>query len=173
MTARASDTDILSEYTSEAGTDVFGLIRELGIDLVYETSLGEMSGEIAYDGNHYVISINASEAPSRQRFTAAHELAHYFLHRDLLRQNGKLNRHTDILFSEDDSKNPTEPFSPRHEVEANKYAARILMPAKLVKEHYDPIQDNVGELAGLFKVSRQAMEIRLANLGLRSLVNSG
>ncbi|GLO69562.1 ImmA/IrrE family metallo-endopeptidase [Phaeobacter inhibens] len=163
-----SEAEILSAFMSTAGGDVFKLIRDLGIELVKDPDLDGKSGQIEYDGKRYIISVNAWENPRRQKFTAAHEVAHYVLHRDLLRREGHLNRHTDTLFGAP-SDNVTEPFSPSHEVQANKYAARLLMPAQLVRAKYNSETDNVRELADAFGVSLQAMKIRLANLSLRAL----
>jgi Zn-dependent peptidase ImmA (M78 family) len=85
----------------------------------------------------------------------------------MLSERGALSRHNDSLF--DGERNPFQPFSERHEVEANNLAAEILMPKEAISAAYDPIADNVAELAMRFGVSRRAMEIRLKILGLRRM----
>jgi Zn-dependent peptidase ImmA (M78 family) len=58
------------------------------------------------------------------------------------------------------------------EIEANQFAASLLMPAKLVRAHAARfgkgplLEDEVRHLAREFEVSEQAMTIRLTNLGL-------
>ena len=61
--------------------------------LVKKQSLGnEIAGQIVRDswrnGNTgrsgFTIYINSDQHPNRQRFTLAHEIAHYILHRDLI-----------------------------------------------------------------------------------------
>jgi Zn-dependent peptidase ImmA (M78 family) len=56
------------------------------------------------------------------------------------------------------------------EVQANQFAASLLMPARLIREHVEqrpkPLGDvDVSELARTFNVSEQAMTIRLTTLG--------
>lgn len=146
--------------------DVKALIQELGIEYC-ETELPfGVSGEIEYNGDGFRIFVNANESKQRRRFTAAHELGHFLLHRDMLRRKGSLNRHSDILFGDARVYNPAAPFSPQHEVQANKYAAEILMPRSKVVAKFDKTANNYQELADLFGVSHLAMQIRLNNLGL-------
>jgi Zn-dependent peptidase ImmA (M78 family) len=111
-----------------------------------------------------VITVDAHEAPQRKRFTAAHELAHYLMHRDML-ANGQ-NLHRDNLFGDAARWNDAAPFSPQHEVEANRFAAEMLMPRAQVRRWHSEFRGNVSELARKFNVSQAAMKIRLKNLGL-------
>ncbi|WP_226549159.1 ImmA/IrrE family metallo-endopeptidase [Celeribacter naphthalenivorans] len=166
MIIQQSETEILKDFMSRAGDSLEKLIERLGVRFVRDTDLGEKSGQIEFDGKQYTISVNALENRGRQRFTAAHEIAHYVLHRDLLRKKGVLNRHTDTLFDEP-SLNEVEPFTKQHEIQANKYAARLLMPAPLVREMVSDGK-NISEMAEAFRVSKPAMEIRLKNLGLNT-----
>ena len=80
------------------------------------------------------IWVNADEAaqwPGRRRFTIAHELGHWVLHR----------RGQQALFcrkgtvAEDPAPAPREPL-PEPEREANAFAAALLMPAPLVERLY-------------------------------------
>ena len=84
----------------------------------------------------------------------------------MLGVNGSLPRHDDVLWR-NGNENPPQPFSPSHEVEANKMAAEIIMPSDAVRAAYNPSTDNVNDLIRKFNVSRPAMEIRLRSLGLR------
>jgi Zn-dependent peptidase ImmA (M78 family) len=63
----------------------------------------------------------------------------------------------------------------REEIEANAFAAALLMPAPWVRAAFENVvrgatvssEDELAELLGArFNVSRQAMLIRLTNLGL-------
>ncbi len=162
-----NEAEILRAFMSKAGGDIFQLAKDLGLRVIRDSSLGSKSGQIEFDGRGFSISVNALENPKRQKFTAAHEIAHYVLHRDLLKREGVLNRHTDTLF-DGAEKNEEAPLKKRHEVEANRYAARLLMPAPLVRSLFSSEDDNVDKLADLFGVSKAAMKIRLANLGMRA-----
>jgi len=123
----------------------------------------DSSGRIDYEEPFCTITVNADEGPQRRRFTAAHELGHYLLHRDLL--DGK--QHLDRLYSQGGHDNPYGPLSPSHEVQANKFAADLLMPAGPLRVKYNAGTDNVPELAKLCGVSLTAMQIRLRSLGIR------
>jgi Zn-dependent peptidase ImmA (M78 family) len=65
----------------------------------------------------------------------------------------------------------------REEIEANRFAANLLMPAdfihacigKELRRKLDEME-TIDGLARMFGVSSQAMEFRLANLGLKALV---
>lgn len=74
-----------------------------------------------------------------------------------------MHRHVDNLYNGDQSGDLI--FNRRHEIEANRIAAQIVMPKKLVEAKFAETQD-ASELATLFGVSKAAMEIRLKTLGL-------
>ena len=106
------------------------------------------------DGNVGII-INDNQPENRQRFTLAHEIGHYISYK-LQNKSGEL-----IDFRDTFSTNGTNP----EEIFANKFAAALLMPRaevlKLLGEH-----KTVTQLCHHFKVSEQAIKIRLANLAL-------
>jgi len=166
MSNESTEAEVLEKFTSTPGGDIFQLVADLGISLVKDPNLGGKSGQIEFSDGKYTISINAFEHPRRQAFTTAHEVAHYVLHRDLLQKTGSLNRHTDTLFG-DPKDNEIAPFSEAHEVQANKFAARLLMPARLVRSLFRNGTTEVDKLSKKFGVSQAAMEIRLKNLGLK------
>lgn len=87
-----------------------------------------------------------SDSPTHQRFTVAHEIGHLVLH-----PLGVLYR--DVSFDGN-----------RQETQANKYAAALLMPRKLVALAAQLVEYDIRELARMFEVSEAAMEFRLKNL---------
>lgn len=101
-----------------------------------------------------LIVINANRTDGRKIFTLAHELGHIFLN-----HWGK-NLYNLALTDRD---NPIFKKAERH---ADIFAAEILMPAHMVKKAFYSKTQTVEELAELFQVSYQAMEIRLQELGL-------
>lgn len=163
-----SDIEILQSEMSQFPVDVESAINRIGIAFSKEKMGDGKSGCIKFSDGRFSITINENEGNQRQRFTAAHELAHYFLHRGMLEKVGGLNRHQDSLYGAHAKDNPADPFLSSHEVEANKLAANILMPKTAVHERYDADDNNVLELAKIFNVSRAAMNIRLQSLGLKS-----
>lgn len=120
--------------------------------------LGSGSVQWQPDGRA-IIGVNASHSQSRQRFTIAHELGHLSLH-------GDAEYHFDqkILYRNDVSSRATD----EAEIEANQFAAELLMPEPLLSKDVDGLElDDVEieQLARKYQVSVQAMTIRLTVLG--------
>lgn len=114
-----------------------------------------------------VIGVNSANAKVRQRFTIAHELGHLHLHAG---HSLILERQMHVNFRDATSATTSN----REEVEANQFAAELLMPRNLLEKSLAsllagrPLPDAaiVAKLAQRFEVSRQAMEYRLVGLGL-------
>lgn len=136
----------LSEIASALGLKVFSTTLPNGI-----------SGEIRPDpenAGRYIIKVNRNDSARRQRFTVAHEIGHFLLHRDEI-GDGITD---DVLYR--------STLSDRREAQANRMAADLLMPQNLIDEWMDRARtlkvDNViGFLADKFNVSEAAMKIRL------------
>ena len=98
----------------------------------------------------------------RFRYTCAHELAHYVIHKSFYMQLGETAAMTRTVKSSD--------ADAKIERQADRLAGYLLMPKGTVKMAYHRnrhIQsDIVAFLADLFAVSNQAMEIRLKEMGL-------
>jgi Zn-dependent peptidase ImmA (M78 family) len=122
-----------------------------------------ISGMVAKRGANITMLVNQSDSPARKRFSIAHELGHHFLH--LMDDGEMVTRKTDLFRGY--AGEPIETVDPnkRKEVEANQFAAAILMPEDLVKREFDKTPDVVS-LAVLFNVSEEAMGIRLSSLRL-------
>ena len=116
------------------------------------------------------IVVNVDHAEVRQRFTIAHELGHLLMHR-------YTTPHADGRFVVRfrDAKSATG--SDREEIEANQFAAELLMPESLVLKDATHFGLDLGgdsdarsdaaalaRLARRFRVSVQAMSLRVANL---------
>lgn len=101
------------------------------------------------------IFVSERDIPERQRFTIAHELAHYYLHLgDNPPEQGSI-----ISFRGERS---------RREHEADQFAAELLMPEDavwgFVEEGRTPF---ISDFAQGFDVSKAAMRYRLDKLNLR------
>src|SRR5205807_8592593 len=125
---------------------------------------GGISGMLFRDARRKVIGVNSFHAPTRQRFTIAHELGHLLLH-----ETRSMIVDTHVYRRDEVSSMGTQ----KEEREANAFAAELLMPADFVERACDEIagalptitvNQLVGNLASRFQVSQQAMEIRLGNL---------
>lgn len=124
-----------------------------------------MSGATIYKEGKFTIVINTSKPETRQHFTLGHELGHYFLHKDVLREEKVIvDGDTDgpnMLYRMDDG------TATQLEVEANNFAASLLMPADLVYKAWEATH-SIEDCARIFKVSIIAMSLRLIQLGLVS-----
>jgi IrrE N-terminal-like domain len=151
-----SALEIIRQHQRSAPVDVHRIARALGLAVHPALELGDgISGKLARDAKRggasgYAIFVNASEPLVRQRFTVAHEIAHFVLHRD---------RVGDELV--DDAFYRSR-LSGRLEAEANRMAADILMPFPLIKElmRSEGLRDIPG-LARRLQVSQAALKIRL------------
>lgn len=121
-----------------------------------------LAGMVSRRGSATMVLVDQDNPPRRKRFTIAHELGHHFLH---LQQDGDYIDSDRDLFrgTAKDEGEPIETHRP--EIQANWFAAALLMPAALVRKAYSQTSD-VEELARIFNVSEEAMGYRLDTLGL-------
>lgn len=128
--------------------------------------LSKLSGAISYnnDNSEYSIYINESKPHTRQYFTTAHELGHYFLHKEIIETEGIIVD-SDFFDGNRSLLRLDGATTSRIETEANVFAAALIMPAHLVKEAWYELEE-VEECAKVFNVSVSAMSIRLEKLGL-------
>lgn len=149
---------IIAKHQTAAPVDVVAIANELGVRVWEMPSLPPtISGKIFRDPTHggtsgFSIAVNANEEhATRKRFTIAHEIAHFILHKDYLdKQNGVTD---DAMYRSG--------LSTKQEAEANSLAAQILMPMSLIQQLTNSGINNVETLAQRFEVSVTAMKIRL------------
>lgn len=138
-----------SSYPEDSLLDI---TSRLGVK-VYATDFGkhndEIRGIVRYaNGTEASIQLNANHGKTRQTFTLAHELGHYWLHK-----NEELYYIDKYNYSEDSEE-------AKKETEANYFASSLLMPKerfmKLITE-----TDNTEAVAKFFGVSEVAVRNRL------------
>lgn len=147
--------DIILKYQTKLPINILAIAHEFKIK-VYSTKdwPTSLSGQIIKDEarggeSGYAIFVNALHKIVRQRFTIAHELAHFILHRANI-GDGITD---DALYRSG--------LSNREEAMANQLAADILMPWHLINLVMDQGKNDIPELAASFHVSETAMSIRL------------
>lgn len=133
--------------------DVEGVITSLGVSLIKEPLREDISGSFYEDNGAYIIKVNSLHHPRRQRFTLAHELAHFFLH-----------KHLNTVF-EDKVLFRGGTVSPE-EREANNFAGEILMPTEQFLKNINSGNNSIQGLADEFEVSTLAVRVRAKQLGL-------
>ncbi len=107
------------------------------------------------------IWVNAEEArqwPPRRRFTIGHELGHWVMHR-----SGQQSLFCRKVTVDPEEAKPadTRPPLPITEEEANMFAAALLMPAELMRHHYEECGGEFEEMCRRFDSSGAAMGRRL------------
>jgi Zn-dependent peptidase ImmA (M78 family) len=151
-----------------APTPVEKVAKALGAQVRFSPFDEELSGMIHVKDGVPVIGVNSLHHPNRQRFTIAHELGHLELHRQMITSNVHVDKNFPALMRDPTSATGTE----RVEIEANQFAAELLMPRKLIEQalagkQFDIDDDGpIDELAKKFRVSKQAVEYRIGNRGL-------
>jgi Zn-dependent peptidase ImmA (M78 family) len=146
---------------TEAPVEVEEIAEKLGIAVRKTPANDEISGFLfKQPQGGTVIGVNTLHHPNRQRFTIAHEIGHFMLHDH---DQVHVDRFVVKLRSEKSSTGEDE-----QEVEANRFAAELLMPAAFVERDLRElgIQDlhddrAMLQLARKYKVSVQAMATRL------------
>jgi len=169
--AEITATRLLTEYhVTRPPVDVVELAGTLGVAVVPRRfDDGDLSGILFRGGEQDVIGVNSTHAWERQRFTIAHELGHRALHpgRELI-----VDFPIRVNYRDRTSSMATD----REEIEANAFAAALLMPERMLRAQLDHITPETrrdpdataAQLAKTFDVSITAMGFRLINLGLTS-----
>ena len=141
--------------------DVLGIAKSANIQVVAD-DLDEISGLLYASDGQVCIFYNESHSEERQRFTIAHELGHFFLH-----NRGEHALRAPLLMARS---GVSSQGVKKEEIEANQFAAELLMPREFLLEALEDYvyidEDDIDDLARVFKVSAQAMAIRLGRLDL-------
>jgi Zn-dependent peptidase ImmA (M78 family) len=160
--------------TARGGIDPRVIAERYGIT-VRESELDDkLSGFLIRDEEgRAFIGVNQSNGEARKRFTTAHELGHFFLHDHTTPFIDDLTGRFKVLPRDEVSGEGTDV----REIEANRFAAEILMPETMLREdieghgHVDLFHDDddpesvIKTLAEKYGVSVRAMTIRLERLG--------
>jgi Zn-dependent peptidase ImmA (M78 family) len=138
--------------------------KKLGVLLCPLPADKEISGAIVRKEGRVVIAVNPAHHANRQRFTIAHELGHYFFH-------SGMEEHVDKDFRVSWRRVAgSPPGVDWQEITANRFAAELLMPTRFMKSDLDTIRNINKRAVTLFalryKVSPEAMKIRLSSLGI-------
>jgi len=131
-----------------------------------------ISGAIVREGDQITIGINSAHPITRKRFTIAHELGHLVLHDAEAKVDHRYAQapRDGIQLAALRNRVSSEAVDPR-EIEANRFAASLLMPAHFLEgslhSYKLPLGDaDIIRLAREYNVSVQAMNYRLMNLGV-------
>lgn len=148
----ARSQNLFNDYS----LDIKKLIKSQGLDLKYLDNMSpDVSGALKNVNGVWTIYVNQKHSSNRQRYTIAHELGHYCLHKDFIKEFND----TTFFRKEKD-------WTSR-EYEANQFAANLLMPKENVERALDNNIITIKELSDVFGVSMIAMKNRLLNLNYK------
>ena len=142
------------------------IARLRGLEVIAYPLGEDVSGLLAIKNGKGTIGYRQDEPKVRRRFTIAHELGHYELHRD------KSDLFVDKQFIYRGRNSSHTPVSQVMEQEANAFASAILMPTEYMRSEVGKIEMDLGSeeaiktLAKIFEVSSTAMSLRISGLGL-------
>jgi IrrE N-terminal-like domain len=148
-------------FHSSAPVPIGAIASSLGLIVKISTLPVGISGEIRPDTaapKGFTIKVDRHETKERQRFTLAHEIAHFLLHPDLIK-NGLSD---DVLYRSS--------LSNRKEAEANRLAADLVMPMSLIEEWMEQfpnssLETHIDALAKYLGVSAVALKVRIETAG--------
>lgn len=135
----------------------------LGINLIINNTMeSDFYGQISYDKDNDKFTITvSSQSTLTNIFTVAHELGHYLLHNKQIRARPFLERRAGS------NNNPNlTPAEQKMEIEANQFAADLLMPEGKFIEQFRANKNNISQIQKCFSVSERGVYVRAVNLGL-------
>ncbi|MCL2416327.1 MAG: ImmA/IrrE family metallo-endopeptidase [Bacteroidales bacterium] len=162
--------------------------NKLKVNLIFDNVLEDEIGHCDFQNNTISISNTMSYGSSRWRFTFAHEIGHYILHRYLYEKYG-------VSMANDDESNIalsglSDNLTKRLEIQANIFATKILIPDEALKVNYyllhqeelalprypqlyvdrqpcniDDYYYITGKIANHFNVSREVVKNKLLEFG--------
>jgi Zn-dependent peptidase ImmA (M78 family) len=157
--------ELLDRHGRKIPTHIFPMAKGLGITIQDEDLEEQVSGILLVKEGGHVMAVNKNHPLFRRRFTIAHEIGHFVLHRD-----------QESIFIDDSVAFHLNAHSPNltkwQEREANLFAAYLLMPEAEIREYMqrgkiDPNDEAaLKRMAKYFKVSPQALAIHLGKLKL-------
>lgn len=140
--------------------DIYEVATKLFSMHIREEDLGKsISGFLERIGEQWCIYINKYESSLRKRFTIAHELGHFILHRNQIIAQGASA--PDQIFFRSDDVNSVEQ-------EANNFASELLMPEKDFKCAIQTGDNTLEKLSKKFELSTMAVKYRAYKLGIIS-----
>jgi Zn-dependent peptidase ImmA (M78 family) len=157
-----------------APVDIEQIAEHYGLVIIRQPAEEKVSGFILRENESVIIGVNSIHHTNRQRFTIAHEIGHFLLHRGEMIHIDSDRKAFEINLRDEQASTGLSP----NEKEANLFAAELLMPRSLLTQDVRKIgridllynEDIIRELAKKYKVSVAALTFRLANLNFISIV---
>lgn len=150
------DRTALREFCSELGGDPVKLALRLGLKVFLAELLPDECGYIEFDedcgsDSGYKIVVNSNHPVERQKFTVAHEIGHFVLHRGTQHFQKKRREGAEIFtfpsgHRSEDYWNYGD-YPGWMEFEADQFAATVLLPVHLLMRMPEFLDDQPAALA--------------------------
>jgi hypothetical protein len=121
-------------------------------------------GGIDFDQKTILVNSSVEDHDGRYAFTVAHEIGHHVLHKEAYESS---------VAQEDKSILCRDTFEkPQIELEADRFAAALLMPASVIQDAYDQCKpkrhiETIGQARGVaFSVTKEAMVSNVSNTAM-------
>lgn len=125
--------DLVQSLIKKYGTnDPFKIIKQQNIILVY-APLSGVRGFYQYFQRNHIIYIDENLPESEKKLVCAHELGHMLMHK----KSNALYMDSHTLLNTN-----------KYEIEANTFAAELLIPDELILEHPGMTTDQIARLSG-------------------------
>ena len=151
-----NEADLVLQECSilDAPVPVESIAESYGLKVLFGSlSDGTVSGLLDITRRRIIVSMD--DAPARQAFTIAHEIGHFRMHLDIISETPDIG----IVYRRPIG-GETDPI----EIEANAFAAALLVPEKFLSKHFNYEVDD-STLANLFGVSAEVIRYRLRDTG--------
>ncbi len=151
--------------TAVGKTDIIQLANKVGVDVYkIDNPRPDEHASIKYneEEKHFEIWVNTNQQKDRMRFSIAHELAHFVLHKNDVIKKGQVDRQDSMS------------LSPEKEQQADKLAAELLAPEEIAKNFLEntetkknnPVgKDIIQKFQERFEISFVASIVRIRELG--------
>jgi len=153
----SQEQELILGHQQDFPIKIGAIAKDLGVIVKRSTLKPGISGEIREVDGGVIVKINRHDSKERQRFTLAHEIAHFLLHKDDIK-NGIEDT---VLFRSS--------LSNEKEAEANRLAADLVMPFSLIENIKFPPGTRreivVEQIAKIAELSTPAIDIRLGKKG--------
>lgn len=151
------ELSVFKEFLDQKPVPLGKIAKSLEIDVIVSSLPPGISGQISNANGKFEIRINRNESRERQRYTLAHELAHFLLHRDRISDGTTIK----------DNRLYRSGAPEQVEYEANRLAADLIMPEHMIARDVHrlngfSLEDALEKLASEWQVSKSALEIRLS-----------
>ncbi len=138
----------------DGSVDIIRLVSKVGINVYGHEESDDFNAEIIHipEQDKFEILVNTNLSLHQQRLSIAHELAHFVLHPEKIREYGSLKKVED---------RSDQKYFPEIEKEADEFGEELLMPEALLRDNFPDIFEaqkklsfqEIQEIALKFKVS--------------------